>query len=127
MSANTTFPLLSKALAGATSTPTLSIPTTTPSSHGLNQNTQNILFGSLAAVLALAAIIIGIMQLRQYKLRHNANAVAGHGDRAFELVETLYVVDPAKQHHDCKTDFIQHDGASAAEMASTQRSRRGRA
>ena len=34
---------------------------------GGNQNLLNILFGTIATVLAIAAIIVGFLQLRQYR------------------------------------------------------------
>jgi len=55
------------------------------------QNTINIVFGTLAAMLALAAIIIGYLQLRQFKRGIPGEGHAHHGLPVLEVIEVLYV------------------------------------
>lgn len=73
-------------LANATINAAQSTPTSTLQHPGQpvstdNQETINILFGSLGAVLALMAIFIGYLQLRQFRERMIADHNSGRSEQ----------------------------------------------
>ena len=87
--------LKATATAFAESHPTSSSLPTSAASQSNNQTTQNIVFGTLAAVLAFAALIIGYLQLRQHRRRHQEEQVlpSHHHYPTYEMVETAYVIN----------------------------------